>query len=262
MRWWRTRARPRRGGAVSAEILVREFTVLTIFPQMFPGPLGFGVVGRAFADERLVLDVRDLRAWADPPHRQVDDETFGGGAGMVLKPEPLFRAVEAIRAETPPRSLHVVLLDPGGRRFDQAAARELAGYERLVLICGRYEGVDERVRRRLVDEELSIGDYVLCGGELAAMVVVEATARLAPGVVGRAESVAEESFEASLLDHPHYTRPAEFAGLEVPEVLRSGHHEQIESWRRQAALDRTRRQRPDLLARAVTEDDARKGENR
>jgi tRNA (guanine37-N1)-methyltransferase len=221
--------------------------VVTIFPEAFPGPLAVGVLGKALERGLVRLNVRDLREWADPPHRQVDDAPFGGGAGMVLKPEPLFRAVRALRDEAPEARTRVVLLDPGGRRFTQEVARELLAEERVLLLCGRYEGVDERVRQRIVDDELSIGDYVLTGGEVAAMVVVEATARLIPGVVGEPDSVAHESFERPGLDCPCYTRPAEYDGLAVPEILRSGDHARIAEWRRSAALERTRRSRPDLM---------------
>ncbi len=228
---------------------VRDFVVVTIFPDMFPGPLGYGVVGRGIERGLLALDVRNLRDWAEAPHRQVDDATFGGGAGMVLKPEPLFRAVEAIKAEAPEVGTRVILLDPGGRAFTQKVAEELAGIERLVFICGRYEGVDSRVREKLVDEEISIGDYVLPGGEIPAMAIVETMARLIPGVVGEPESVERESFEDNLLDHPHYTRPAKYRDMDVPGVLLSGHHAEIEAWRRREALARTERHRPDLLAK-------------
>ncbi|MDH3285311.1 MAG: tRNA (guanosine(37)-N1)-methyltransferase TrmD, partial [Acidobacteriota bacterium] len=195
----------------------------------------------------IALDVVDLRSFADPPHRQVDDQPFGGGAGMVLKPEPLFRAVRSIRDSAPERPGRVVLLDPGGRRFTQGAARELSRCPRIVLLCGRYEGVDDRVRSDLVDDELSIGDYVLSGGEIPAMAVVEAVSRLVPGVVGEPESVARESFERGGLDCPAFTRPAEYRGLTVPAVLRSGDHSRIEAWRRRAAMERTRMRRPDLM---------------
>jgi len=225
-----------------------QFVILTIFPEIFPGPLGCGVTGKALEKGLFSLEARNLRDFADPPHRQVDDATFGGGAGMVLKPEPLFRAVEQLRQEAEGRRTRVILLDPGGRRLDQALAHELAAEERLVLVCGRYEGVDHRVREEVVDDEVSIGDYVLSGGELPAMALIDAVARLVPGVVGQASSVENESFEGSGLDHPHYTRPADFRGLKVPEVLLSGHHAEIESWRRQAAEQRTRRRRPDLVA--------------
>ncbi len=224
-----------------------DFSVVTIFPGMFPGPLAYGVVGRALARGLFRLNVRDLRDWAPPPHRVVDDAPFGGGAGMVLKPEPLFDAIDELRASAPGPNTRVVLLDPGGRPFDQRVAREYAALDRLVLVCGRYEGVDHRVRTNAVDEELSVGDYVLSGGELPAMAVIDAAARLIPGVVGEPASVASESFESPALDFPYYTRPAEFRGLRVPDVLLSGHHEQIEAWRRQAARERTLRYRPDLL---------------
>lgn len=236
-----------------------EFVVVTIFPGMFPGPLASGVVGRAFARGDLALRTVDLRDHASGGYRQVDDAPFGGGAGMVLMAEPIYRAVEAVTGERPEVATRVVLLDPAGRPFTQQVARELAEGDRLVLVCGRYEGVDERVRA-LVDEEISIGDYVLSGGELPAMVVVDAVARLVPGVVGEPDSVARESFEDRQLDHPHYTRPARFRGMGVPEVLLSGHHAEIEAWRRREALERTRARRPDLLQ----EDDhstPRAGEN-
>ncbi len=223
------------------------FVVVTIFPGMFPGPLAYGVVGKALAAGLFRLTVRDLRDWAPAPHRQVDDAPFGGGAGMVLMPGPLFAAVDEIRAEAPAARTRVLLLDPGGRPFNHELARELVALERVVLLCGRYEGVDERVRTHLVDEEISIGDYVLSGGELPAMVVVEATARLLPRVVGAVESLASESFETAALDHPSYTRPAEFRGLRTPDVLLSGDHARIVAWRREAALERTRRRRPDLV---------------
>ncbi len=224
-----------------------EFVVVTIFPEAFPGPLAAGVVGRALERGDVRLDVRDLRPFADPPHHQVDDAPFGGGAGMVLKPEPLFRAVRAIRAEAPGAATRVVLLDPAGTPFDQRMARTMSETERTVLICGRYEGVDERVRTHLVDDEVSIGDYVLSGGEIPAMVVIDAASRLVPGVVGEPESVAAESFERPGLDCPCYTRPADFEGLTVPEVLLSGHHARIEEWRREKARERTVHRRPDLL---------------
>ncbi len=223
-----------------------EFVVVTIFPGMFPGPLESGIVGRAFARGDLALQTIDLRSFASGSYRQVDDAPFGGGAGMVLMAEPIYGAIESIRAERPELRTRVVLLDPAGRRLTQPVARELAAWDRLVLLCGRYEGVDERVRA-LVDEEISIGDYVVSGGELPAMVVIDAVARLVPGVVGEPQSVVQESFEERLLDHPQYTRPAEFRGMKVPEVLLSGHHAEIESWRRRMAFERTRERRPDLL---------------
>jgi tRNA (guanine37-N1)-methyltransferase len=222
-----------------------RFDVFTLFPEAFAWYLGQVHVRAAVAlgHEFVLTDYRDHTPLS---HLQVDDAPFGGGAGMVLMAEPIYRAVEAARAERPEARTRVVLLDPAGRPFTQQVARELAGWDRLVLVCGRYEGVDERVRA-LVDEEISIGDYVVSGGELPAMVVIDAVARLVPGVVGEPESVVRESFEERLLDHPQYTRPAEFRGMKVPEVLLSGHHADIESWRRRMALERTRERRPDLL---------------
>lgn len=216
--------------------------VFTIFPGLIRGFAAESLLGRA--QQRGLLDLRahDLRDWTTDAHRSVDDTPFGGGAGMVMMPEPIFRAVEAA---DPPRPLF--LLGPGGRRFDQRLAAELAAGEGFSLICGRYEGVDARVAEHLVDDELSIGDYVLAGGEAAALVVLEAVARLVPGVLGNAESAAEESFADGLLEHPQYTRPASFRGWEVPEVLRSGDHGRIARWRRAAALARTIERRPDLI---------------
>ncbi|HKF00290.1 MAG TPA: tRNA (guanosine(37)-N1)-methyltransferase TrmD [Actinomycetes bacterium] len=219
--------------------------IVTIFPDFFASPLASGLLGKA--GERGLVTVRrhDLRAWGSGRHRSVDDTPFGGGAGMVMAPGPWFEALDALLAEGPAR---VILLAPDGARFDQRAAARLAREQRLILCCGRYEGVDERVRTR-VDEVLSAGDYVLAGGETAALVVLDATARLVPGVMGNAASAAEESFSGGLLEYPQYTRPAVYRGLEVPEVLRSGHHGAIVSWRREQALERTRRLRPDLLER-------------
>jgi len=217
--------------------------VLTIFPRIIEGPLRESLLGKAVAAGVLDVRVHDIRDHTADRHRQVDDEPFGGGPGMVMKAEPVFRAVEAL-GEGPKR---VILLSPAGRRLDQALVRELSGEPWLVLICGRYEGVDERVVEGLPAEEVSIGDYVLSGGELPALVVLEAVGRLVPGVVGKEESLARESFEDALLDHPQYTRPQEFRELRVPEVLVSGDHARIEEWRRLAAEEKTRRNRPDLL---------------
>jgi len=218
--------------------------VLTIFPGILEGPLRESLLGRAI--EQGVLDVRvhDIRAFTTDRHRQVDDEAYGGGPGMVMKPEPVFAAVESL-GEGERRN---VLLSPAGRRLDQELVRELAAEPWLVLICGRYEGVDERVAEGLPAEEVSIGDYVLSGGELPALVLLEAVTRLVPGVIGREESHRHDSFgEDGLLDHPQYTRPAEFRGMPVPETLLSGDHAAIERWRGEAALEKTRRNRPDLL---------------
>lgn len=218
--------------------------VLTIFPGIFESPLRESLLGKAI--EAGVVDVRvhDIRDHTSDKHRQVDDESYGGGPGMVMKPEPLYAAVEALE----PGSKRVLLLSPAGRRLDQALVRELAAEPWLVLVAGRYEGVDERVVEGLGAEEISIGDYVLSGGEVAALVVLEAVTRLVPGVIGREESHERDSFgQDGLLDHPHYTRPPEFRGMTVPEVLLSGNHAEIERWRREAARDKTRRNRPDLL---------------
>ena len=220
--------------------------VLTIFPGVFPGPLGIGVVGRAIEQGRLEVSAHDLRDWAEGRHRQVDDVPFGGGAGMVFKPEPLLAAVRSIRADDP--RVRVILLGPQGRRFDQTVARELAAEEHLLLVCGRYQGVDERARAE-IGEELSIGDYVLSGGEVAAMAVIEATARLLPGTLGSPESLTGETFaEPDGLEPPLYTRPADFEGRTVPEVLRSGDHAAIERWHREQSeeLRRQRRTGPEL----------------
>jgi tRNA (guanine37-N1)-methyltransferase len=220
--------------------------IVTIFPGYFASPLSEALVGKAADAGLLELHVLDLRAFSDDPHRKVDDEAYGGGPGMVLAAPPVFAAVEALRAEAPPP--HVVLLSPQGRRFDAAAARALAARPRVVLVCGRYEGIDERTREAgLFDEELSIGDFVLAGGEAAALVVVEAVSRFVPGVVGDPGSVRADSFEDGLLDYPHYTRPREFRGLAVPDVLLSGHHGRIERWRRERRRVATALKRPDLL---------------
>jgi tRNA (guanine37-N1)-methyltransferase len=234
-----------------------RFDIVTIFPRMFEAPLGEGVVGRAIESAIVDVVVHDLRTFTTDRHRSVDDVPFGGGPGMVLKPEPLFSAVERIR-ETRGRPGAVLLTSPQGRRFTQADAERLQALGHVVILCGRYEGVDDRVRQHLATEEISIGDYVLSGGELAALVIVDAVARLVPGVVGDAESVAADSFARGLLDYPHFTRPAEFRGWTVPEVLVSGHHARIEHWRRREALRRTLRSRPDLLAGAALDDDERR----
>ena len=226
-----------------------RFHLLTIFPEFFSGPFAHGVVSRANLDGLLEIRIHDLRNWTYDRHRTVDDRPFGGGAGMLLKAQPLFEAVEAI---VPRRTIRqkVVLLSAQGRRFSQSLARELATLDDLLLICGRYEGVDERVAEHLADYELSIGDFVLSGGELAAAVVVDAVARLLPGVLGNEDSSRNESFaedNEGLLDCPQYTRPAEFRGWKVPEVLLGGNHEEIKRWRRAASREKTQRLRPDLL---------------
>jgi tRNA (guanine37-N1)-methyltransferase len=231
--------------------------IITIFPRMVNAALSEGVVGRARDTGLVDIVVRDLRDYAGDKHRTVDDVPYGGGPGMVMKPEPLFKAVEAIGAERGTPSA-VVLMTPQGRRFTHAEAERLSALERLIVICGRYEGIDERVTEALVTDELSIGDYVLTGGEFAALVVVDAVVRLVPGVVGDAASVTGDSFVRGLLDHPHYTRPAAFRGLNVPEVLVSGHHGEIERWRRRERVRRTRVRRPDLIDRAELTADERK----
>ena len=235
--------------------------VVTIFPDAFPGPLDYGILRRARDRGLVEVLAHDLRDWADPPQRQIDDEPFGGGAGMVFKPEPLFRAVESIRDSVAAAKLPagpVVLLSPQGERLDQSRVLELAAFEQLTLICGRYEGVDERVRDHLVDREISIGDYVLTGGELPAMVLIEAMVRWLPETLGDPDSAKQDSFVAGLLDHPHYTRPASFRGWQVPEVLRSGNHGAIREWRRREALRNTALKRPDLLAAAELDLPARR----
>jgi tRNA (guanine37-N1)-methyltransferase len=242
-----------------------KIDIITIFPEMVDAALGPGVVGRARQAGVLDIVVHNLRDFTTDRHRVVDDVAFGGGPGMVLKPEPMFAAVDAIRERrgTPGA---VLLMSPAGKPFTQADARRLAALEHFVVLCGRYEGVDERVREHVATEEVSIGDYVLSGGELPALVVVDAVSRLVPGVVGDEQSVEADSFTAGLLDYPHYTRPAEYRGYRVPDVLTSGHHAEIGKWRRREALRRTAERRPELLAtaelsseeRALVQSDAQK----
>jgi tRNA (guanine37-N1)-methyltransferase len=256
-----------------------QFDIITIFPDFFRGPLDYGIVRRAREAGLVTVEVHDLRAFAHDRHRTVDDRPFGGGEGMVLKPEPVFECVESLQVvprverTTGRAAQSVILLSAQGRRFDQAIAAQLTELERIVLICGRYEGVDERVGEFLADRELSIGDYVLSGGELGAAVIVDTVTRLIPGAVGNEASTRQESFTAhaelaasegpdstcasgGLLDYPHYTRPAEYRGLPVPEVLVSGNHDEIRRWRRRSALAKTLRNRPDLLQQvALSEED-------
>ncbi len=220
-----------------------EIHVFTVLPQVLEPALSGSLLGKARERGVVTVVVHDLRHHTTDRHRSVDDTPFGGGAGMVLAPDPIFRAVEAVQPTRP-----LLLLGPAGRRFDQAMAAELAAGPGFSLLCGRYEGVDERVREHLVDDELSIGDYVLAGGEAAAFVVVEAVTRLVPGVMGNAESAGEESFADGLLEHPHYTRPADYRGWVVPEVLRSGDHGRVARWRRAQSIARTAARRPDLIA--------------
>ena len=247
-----------------------KFDVLTIFPDFFRGPFDYGIVRRAQQAKIIELQVHDLRSFTHDRHRTVDDRPFGGGEGMVMKPEPIFECVESLgvgaRDERQGKKESVVLLSPQGELFTQQVAKELAQLERVVLICGRYEGVDERVSEHLADREVSVGNYVLSGGELPAAIVVDAVTRLLPGALGNERSSQQESFSASeiareagmpdstcgsggLLDYPHYTRPAEFRGMRVPEELVSGNHDEIREWRRRRALEKTRRNRPDLLER-------------
>ena len=240
-----------------------KFHVLTIFPGFFRGPFEHGIVARAERAGLLQIEVHDLRNWTSDRHRTVDDRPFGGGEGMLLKPESIFSAVESIWPERNERQ-RAVLLSAQGRLFDQQSARRLAQADELLLICGRYEGVDERVAQYLVDEELSIGDYVISGGEAAAVVVLDAVARLIPGVLGNENSAIRESFSdggsgKGILDCPQYTRPADFRGWKIPAALMGGNHEEIRRWRRQAALEKTARFRPDLLepARAAKKDEPR-----
>jgi tRNA (guanine37-N1)-methyltransferase len=232
-----------------------RFDIITIFPEMFAGFMEVGLIRRARKKTLFEVYVHNLRDYARGKHRQVDDRPFGGDEGMVFKPEPVFAAVEALR-ESP--QTPVYLLSPQGRRLSPVLAVELAAQPQVVLICGRYEGVDERVVQHLVRDEISIGDYVLSGGELAAMVVVDTVSRFVPGVVGKSESVARESFSQGLLDFPQYTRPRDFRGMKVPPVLISGDHRTIAQWRRRKALEKTEAKRPDLLEQAVlTADDRR-----
>jgi len=233
-----------------------QFDIVTIFPSMIEAGLGEGVVSRGVERGLLDVAVHDLRRWTTDRHRTVDDVPYGGGPGMVMKAEPLMRAVSEIR-ETRGTPDSVVLLSPQGRTFTQAEAERLGRLERIVLLCGRYEGMDERVRDMVATEEISIGDYVLSGGELAALVIVDAVSRLVPGVVGDEQSVAQDSFSRGLLDYPHYTRPAEIAGHRVPDVLMSGHHADVRRWRRKAALVRTLERRPELIATATLDDEER-----
>src|SRR5262245_56859805 len=234
-----------------------KFDIVTIFPRMIEAGLSEGIISRGIAGGLLDVQVHDLRDFTTDRHRSVDDMPYGGGPGMVMKPEPLMRAVAHISATrgTPGA---VVLLSPQGRAFTQAEAARLVARGHVALLCGRYEGMDERVRELVATEEISIGDYVLSGGELAALVIVDAVSRLVPGVVGDGQSVEEDSFSRGLLDYPHYTRPAEFGGLKVPDVLLSGHHAEVRRWRKKAALARRLDGRPELLEQASLDEEDRK----
>ncbi|MGA7295502.1 MAG: tRNA (guanosine(37)-N1)-methyltransferase TrmD [Terriglobales bacterium] len=256
-----------------------QFDILTIFPDFFRGPLDYGIVRRARETGLVEINIHDLRAFTKDKHRTVDDRPFGGGEGMVLKPEPIFECLESLQGVAPRAARlapgarqSVILLSAQGRKLNQSLAAELSTLDRIVLICGRYEGVDERISEHLADREVSIGDYVLSGGELGAAVIIDTVARLIPGAVGNQNSTRQESFtehaqltgdgpsstcvSGGLLDYPHYTRPADFRGMTVPEVLVNGNHDQIRSWRRKTALAKTLRNRPDLLDRvALTAED-------
>ncbi len=228
-----------------------NFEVLTLFPGILEGPLNESILKRGREKGLLSVQVRNIRDYTVDKHKTADDSPYGGGAGMVLKPEPIFKAFESLKAAYPGEKFLTILLSPQGRLFDHREAERLAAEKRrIVLLCGHYEAIDERVREALVDEELSIGNYVLTGGELAALVVIDAAARLLPGILGDEESAYRDSFGDGLLDHPHYTRPAEFGGMKVPEVLLSGNHEEIRKWRRRESLRATLLKRPELLERA------------
>src|SRR5688572_6852553 len=233
-----------------------KFDIVTIFPRMVEAGLAEGVISRGVERGLLDIGVHDLREYTVDRHRSVDDEPYGGGPGMVMKPEPLARAVEAIRARRGDPDT-VVLLSPQGRRFTQAEAVRMSALRHVALLCGRYEGMDERIRTLVATGELSIGDYVLSGGELPALVIVDAISRLVPGVVGDTRSVEQDSFSRGLLDYPHYTRPSEFSGAKVPEVLMSGHHEEVRRWRKKTAIQRTLERRPELLDVAALDDEER-----
>ena len=234
-----------------------NFEVLTLFPRIFEGPLNESILKRGREKGLLNVTLRNIRDYTEDKHKTADDSPYGGGAGMVLKPEPIFKAFEAMKTEHPGEKVLTILLSPQGRVLNQERAEQLSEEQRrIVLLCGHYEAVDERVIHALVDEELSIGNYVLTGGELAALVVIDAATRLLPGVLGDEESAYRDSFGDGLLDHPHYTRPAEFRGMKVPEVLLSGNHAEIEKWRRRESLKATLTKRPELLTTAgLTDDD-------
>ncbi|HEU4386180.1 MAG TPA: tRNA (guanosine(37)-N1)-methyltransferase TrmD [Blastocatellia bacterium] len=233
-----------------------RFDIVTIFPEMFRGVFESGIVRRAAESGLIEVTVHDLRNFTHGRHRQVDDRPFGGGAGMVMKPEPIFEAVDAIGKRE--HEARTVLLSPQGRLFDQQTAKEFSALGQLILICGRYEGVDERVAEHLADDELSIGDYVLSGGEFPAMVVVDAVTRLIPGALGCEESAEQESFSDGLLDYPHYTRPPDYREMRAPDVLLSGNHGEIERWRRRKALEKTVRRRPDLIRNLKLSDEEKR----
>jgi tRNA (guanine37-N1)-methyltransferase len=234
-----------------------RFDVFTLLPDVMPSYLHASVLGKAIDTELLEVHLHNLRDFTTDRHRTTDDEPYGGGGGMVMKPEPIFSAVESVLDEAL-EGMPIILLTPQGRTFDQEVARELSRHARIALLCGRYEGVDERVRTHLATDELSVGDYVLTGGELPAMIVIDAVARLIPGVLGDANAASADSHAQGLLEHPHYTRPASYRGWQVPEVLLSGDHARIATWRREQAIMRTLLRRPDLLSKAALSDDERR----
>lgn len=233
-----------------------KFDVLSIFPEMFSSPLGFSLLKKAREKGLIDVALHDIRNWTFDKHKMTDDAPYGGGCGMVMKVEPVERAVSAVKSGS--EKALVILMTPQGETFNQKIAAELALQSHIILICGRYEGVDERIREKLVDREISIGDYILTGGELSAMILIDAVSRLVPGVLGNAESASSESFSNGLLEYPQYTRPPEYKGWHVPEVLLSGNHAEIESWRKYESLKRTYKRRPDLLKKAVLSGEAEK----
>jgi tRNA (guanine37-N1)-methyltransferase len=226
---------------------VIRFDVLSIFPEMLVSPLSFSLLKKAQEKGLLNVNLHDIRKWAEDKHKMTDDAPYGGGCGMVMKVEPVEKALASVKSST--ENSLVVLMTPQGETFSQNIAAELAGKEQIIIICGRYEGVDERIREHLVDREISIGDYILTGGELSALVVIDAVSRLVPGVLGNEESIISESFSCGLLEYPQYTRPAEYKGWKVPDVLASGNHAEIELWKKKESLQRTYKRRPDLLAK-------------
>jgi tRNA (guanine37-N1)-methyltransferase len=233
-----------------------HFDILTLFPEMFDSPLNKSIISRAVEQGLVSIAIHNIRDHATDKHRVTDDAPYGGGGGMVMKPEPIFQAVEALLGRNPPTSVPIILLSPQGRLFTQKVAWELVSYPRVVLICGRYEGVDERVRQFLVNDEISVGDYVLTGGEIPAMVIVDAVTRLVPGVLGDPRAVVRDSHAQGLLEYPQYTRPPTYRARRVPQVLLSGNHSEIGLWRRREALRRTYQRRPDLLEKTrLTEED-------
>lgn len=234
-----------------------KIDILTLFPRMFEGPLGESIIGKAVEKELLAIQVHNFRDYSDNKHQTVDDYPYGGGAGMLLKAQPIFSAMEAIEEQAPETKKRVILLDPAGKRFDQSMAEEFSEEEHLVFICGHYEGYDERIRT-LVTDEVSLGDYVLTGGELGAMVMVDATVRLLPEVLGNNLSAQTDSHSTGLLEHPQYTRPAEFKGMTVPEVLTNGNHKLIEEWQLKESLRRTYERRPDMLEKLELTDQMKK----